>query len=426
MSNSAFEVLTGLVARMGGMPDVIAEFGLERYLAARMSGEALRGEQQGYKFNREGSENSVAMWQVMGVLSPKPEYWDEISTYRLAESLNAARTDNEITAGLLVIDSPGGYTGGMIELAQAAADFAAVKPLDAQVQGCCCSGAYWLASQCRAIYAGPRDDVGSIGVRSGVMDWSEFLKNLGIEMVSITTGPLKDLGLFGTPMTAEKRAFLQARADAIFADFKEAVQRGRKLSDEQMAAITTGGWWTADQAKQLGLVDGIQSYRATLAGLGTSAAKPTTRSRSMAEVDDAPKAATHKELKAALPEASADFILSQLEASATVSAAQTAYIAHMNAELKAANEAKATAEEKAAQVEATAKANAGKQEPGKPVVGLGGTVAGDSAAAPTDYYELARQYQEKHKCRWSEACLEIKRRHPEAREAMGAPAKPRE
>ncbi len=36
---------------------------------------------------------------------------------------------------------------------------------------------------------------------------------------------------------------------------------------------------------------------------------------------------------------------------------------------------------------------------------------------------LATAYQEKHKCRWSEACLAIKKRHPEARAAFGAPPK---
>ena len=37
------------------------------------------------------------------------------------------------------------------------------------------------------------------------------------------------------------------------------------------------------------------------------------------------------------------------------------------------------------------------------------------------FRELATQYQEKHKCRWSEACLAIKRRYPESRAVFGAP-----
>lgn len=37
------------------------------------------------------------------------------------------------------------------------------------------------------------------------------------------------------------------------------------------------------------------------------------------------------------------------------------------------------------------------------------------------YRAMAQQYMEKHNCRWSEACLAIKRQYPEARVAFGAP-----
>jgi hypothetical protein len=34
---------------------------------------------------------------------------------------------------------------------------------------------------------------------------------------------------------------------------------------------------------------------------------------------------------------------------------------------------------------------------------------------------LATTYMAEHKCRWAEACLAIKKKYPEAREAFGAP-----
>jgi len=39
------------------------------------------------------------------------------------------------------------------------------------------------------------------------------------------------------------------------------------------------------------------------------------------------------------------------------------------------------------------------------------------------YREQARAYMDDHQCRWSEACLAIKRKYPESRSAFGAPAK---
>lgn len=38
-----------------------------------------------------------------------------------------------------------------------------------------------------------------------------------------------------------------------------------------------------------------------------------------------------------------------------------------------------------------------------------------------DFHAMATQYMKEHKCRWSEACLEIKRRYPESRAVFGAP-----
>lgn len=37
------------------------------------------------------------------------------------------------------------------------------------------------------------------------------------------------------------------------------------------------------------------------------------------------------------------------------------------------------------------------------------------------FRQLAREYMREHGCKWSEACLEIKRRYPESRALWGAP-----
>ncbi|MDC0934766.1 hypothetical protein OAS39_00665 [Pirellulales bacterium] len=38
-----------------------------------------------------------------------------------------------------------------------------------------------------------------------------------------------------------------------------------------------------------------------------------------------------------------------------------------------------------------------------------------------DYFAMARAIMKERGCRWSEACLEIKRKYPEAAAAFGAP-----
>lgn len=65
----------------------------------------------------------------------------------------------------------------------------------------------------------------------------------------------------------------------------------------------------------------------------------------------APRAATLQELKAELVGASSDFLLAQLEASATLPQASKAWIAELSAQNKAAAEARAAAEAKVAELE---------------------------------------------------------------------------
>ena len=73
----------------------------------------------------------------------------------------------------------------------------------------------------------------------------------------------------------------------------------------------------------------------------------------MSEAIEAPKAATLQELKSALPEASSDFLLAQLEASATLAVATKAYVAHQAAELKETKAKLAAAETAKAEAEKT-------------------------------------------------------------------------
>lgn len=61
----------------------------------------------------------------------------------------------------------------------------------------------------------------------------------------------------------------------------------------------------------------------------------------------APRAASYRELKAALPGADAEFITSQLEADATAAQAQTAWMAEQNKRIEAANKAAEDAKAKA-------------------------------------------------------------------------------
>ncbi|WP_174549726.1 S49 family peptidase, partial [Flammeovirga pacifica] len=81
---------------------------------------------------------------------------------------------------VLLINSEGGEVDGTKFLADT------VRSLNTQIvayiQGICCSGAYWVASQCDYILAENECSlIGSIGTQTIVVDDSEYLKNQGIK-----------------------------------------------------------------------------------------------------------------------------------------------------------------------------------------------------------------------------------------------------
>ena len=195
---------------------------------------------------------------------------------------------------ILLIDSPGGMAKGSAETIDAlnALQDAGVK-VTAQVKGGCFSAAYKLAAQCRGgIYVHRMDEVGSIGTRMVLTDYSEALAKSGIEVVPITNAgaTFKTLGEFGLPITDEQRQFLADHIEQVFGEFRRCVQTGRGLSDEQFAEISDGRWWLPEEAQQLGLIDGIRTFEETLA-----AQQPTVKSlltREETTMADAAKAPT--------------------------------------------------------------------------------------------------------------------------------------
>jgi len=154
-------------------------------------------------------------------------------------AVNTAAEWPDVQAVLLDVDSPGGSVSGTPELAQAVADLCKAKYTYAFSGGQMCSAAYWVASQCDAIYATPSARIGSIGVILPVVDSSQAYKQAGLQVEVFAAGKFKSTGTPGVSLTDEQRAWLQADVEEIAADFHAAVlARGRKIPAEAMEGQT--------------------------------------------------------------------------------------------------------------------------------------------------------------------------------------------
>jgi len=206
----------------------------------------------------EGGMGTVAL---RGPMMRNPDVIDQLvfgatDTEEVLAAVHEAAEREDVQAILLDIDSPGGSVNGTPELAAAVAAASKSKTVYAFSAGQMCSAAYWVASQCDAVYATPSARVGSIGVILPVVDSSEAFAKAGLKMEVFAAGKFKSAGTPGTSLTEEQKDWLQSEVEEIAADFRSAVlARGRKIPDEAMEGQTFSGR-RAMRLNMAGMVDG--------------------------------------------------------------------------------------------------------------------------------------------------------------------------
>jgi protease IV len=191
------------------------------------------------------------------------------SAESLVEQIEEARTDGNVRAILLDIDSPGGSaTASEIihaELVRASEDGI---PIVAFFGDTAASGGYYVAAPADQIVSMPNTITGSIGVIATVPNLQELYEKIGVDMQVITSGPHKDMLQASRPLTDEERAILQSIIDESYADFVRVVADGRGMSEAEVRELADGRIYTGRQAQELGLVDQIGDLKHAIAVAG--------------------------------------------------------------------------------------------------------------------------------------------------------------
>lgn len=127
------------------------------------------------------------------------------------------------------------------------------------------SGGYMLACAGDEIYADPSSIIGSIGVVSSGFGFTEAMEKLGIERRVHTAGERKVILDPFQPEKPEDIKQLLAIQKDIHDLFKDLVRerRGEALNGEEKK-LFSGEFWTAEKAKDLGLIDGFGDLRSVM------------------------------------------------------------------------------------------------------------------------------------------------------------------
>jgi signal peptide peptidase SppA len=169
----------------------------------------------------------------------------------------AARSDT-VRGVVLEVDSYGGEVAGAFETAAAIRELSRQKPTLAILTDFAFSAGYLMASAARQIVMPPGGGAGSIGVVAMHADYSGQLQQRGIAVTFIHAGAHK---LDGSPFKAladDVRAEMQARVDASYERFVNAVGEHRGVRLPAAAArATEARTYSGEAAAAAGLVDGI-------------------------------------------------------------------------------------------------------------------------------------------------------------------------
>lgn len=184
----------------------------------------------------------------------------------IAGQIEAALDSPEVAAILLDVDSPGGESGGVFDLADRIRAAAHVKPVWAVANDMAFSAAYALASAATRVFVSRTGGVGSIGVIAMHVDQSEKDAQDGVRYTAVFAGDRKNDLNPHEPISDEAHAFLKAEVNRVYGLFVETVARHRGI-EPSVVRDTEAGLFFGQAAVAIGLADAIGAFDVALSQL---------------------------------------------------------------------------------------------------------------------------------------------------------------
>lgn len=218
----------------------------------------------GNKIDLPGSriEKGVAVIPIKGVVavnvSPFEKLFGVVDMADISEEIADAEANEEVTAIVFDIDSPGGTFNGTPELAAQIAN--ASKPTFAFTSGMAASAAYFLMAGAENALAAPSATVGHIGTFAAYKSIAKALEAQGVDVTVIASDSLKLAGNPLVEMTQEHYEFLKSRIESATKVFRDFVAAQRPVDAEHMRGQTYFG----AEAYAVNLIDAAASNLAAV------------------------------------------------------------------------------------------------------------------------------------------------------------------
>ncbi len=208
------------------------------------------------------ARDKILLMDISGIIMEGPRRpWlglaGVIDPARVKEELEKAGKDRRIKGIVLRLNSPGGTVSASDMMHHEIAAFKKEHnlPVVACLMGVAASGGYYVAQAADAIVAHPTGITGSIGVVAMKFNVKGLMDKLGVGSDVVKSGEWKDFWSPFKPAGPEEKQMMQAIIDDFYGRFVKVVATGRKFPEREVKRLSDGRIYTAQQAKDLGLVD---------------------------------------------------------------------------------------------------------------------------------------------------------------------------
>jgi len=187
--------------------------------------------------SKERDADKVAVIYLRGIItSMEPGAMGDTAVDDLKLQLRQAGDDARVKAVVLYVDSPGGEVTASDTIYNAVRRFRdeKKKPVVVYMGSVAASGGYYVACGGSWLIANETTFTGSIGVIMSTLNYRHLFEKVGLDMVTIKSGEMKDMLSGSREMTPAEREYLQALIMQTYGKFVGIVAKERGLPEQDL------------------------------------------------------------------------------------------------------------------------------------------------------------------------------------------------
>ena len=212
----------------------------------------------------DAPKDSVAILSVNGTITKQDQDCGPSGMITKASLLERCFAEDNIKAIVLDIDSGGGEGCGCRVMQEAIGK--RNKPVVAFCNDFAASAAYGIAAVCDKVIANSDTcRVGSVGTYMTLVDYEEYYKKMGVNLVEVYATKSTDKNQDFYKALQGDTAPLRAVCDRFNEAFISSIATARKgVIAEDQKAWATGKMFFAQEALDLGMIDGVDTLESVL------------------------------------------------------------------------------------------------------------------------------------------------------------------